>query len=101
MCTSLTATNGEVTYSQNNLTVGTVATYTCETGYSLTGLPTQECIENDQGGLVGVWNGTVLTCEGTFNSQKAVVGFANFLPHYSDLMLTPGCPNEWTDSIFY
>ena len=54
-----------LTYSQDNLTVGTVATYVCDTGYLLTGSPTQQCMENDQGGLVGVWNGTVPTCEGT------------------------------------
>ena len=36
-----------------------------------------------------------------FNSQITIVSFANFLSHYSDLMLALGCPNEWTDSIFY
>ena len=63
-CLSLTITNGDVTYSQDNLTVGTTATYTCDTGYSLMGIPTQQCVEDDQSGPVGVWNGTVPTCEG-------------------------------------
>ena len=63
-CLSLTITNGEVTYSQDNITVGTVATYTCDTGYSLMGLPTQQCVEDDQSGPVGVWNGTAPSCEG-------------------------------------
>ena len=65
MCLSLTITNGEVAYSRDNLTVGTLATYICNTGYSLMGLPTQQCIEDDQSGPVGVWNGAAPTCEGT------------------------------------
>ena len=28
------------------------------------GIPTQQCIEDDQSGPIGVWNGTVPTCEG-------------------------------------
>ena len=65
--------SGEINYSQENLTVDTIATYTCDTGYSLTGSPTQQCMENDQGGLVGVWNGTAPTCEGTSISMGSAV----------------------------
>ena len=64
LCPSLTVTDGEVTYSEHNLTVHTIATYACHPGYSLTGSPNQQCMENDQGGLVGVWSGTTPTCEG-------------------------------------
>ena len=29
------------------------------------GIPTQQCVEDDQSGPVGVWNGDAPICEGT------------------------------------
>ncbi len=43
-----------------DILVGTVATYTCNTGYTLNGDTTRVCVSG------GNWNGSAPTCEGEF-----------------------------------
>ncbi len=63
-CSDLTLTNGNIVYSKeppNNRPIYTVATHTCDTGYTLTGGSSNRfCI----GG--GKWVGSALTCESEF-----------------------------------
>ena len=55
-CSSVTApTNGEV--SQPSTTYESVATYTCNRGYTLNGDATRVCGDD------GTWNGTTPTCQ--------------------------------------
>ncbi len=62
VCLSLPApNNGIVSYSDPPLGLNTVATYTCETDYTLIGNTTRTC-END-----GMWSGSATTCEGEFS----------------------------------
>ena len=64
MCSSLTVTNGEVTYSQRNLTVDTIAIYSCTEGYALVGDSQRVCVDDDQLDTMGQWNGSAPLCEG-------------------------------------
>ena len=60
-CTDLPSlTNGTINYgagSTNSIPVDTVATYTCNPGYTLNGGSTRTC-ESD-----GVWSGSAPTCQ--------------------------------------
>ncbi len=56
-CSALISlTNGDIT--PDSRSVGTVATYTCDTGYTLSGDTTRTC------GSAGVWSGSAPTCQG-------------------------------------
>ena len=52
-------TNGMVSYSDGRVPIvaGTVATYTCNTGYTLEGATTRTCEENTG------WNENLPTCQ--------------------------------------
>ncbi|XP_064386228.1 complement receptor type 1-like isoform X2 [Halichondria panicea] len=52
-------TNGGISYSNMTLGENTVATYTCDTGYTLNGGSTRTC-ESD-----GMWSGLAPVCQGT------------------------------------
>ena len=60
-CSDLTApTNGMIAYNMESMDtrpLNTVATYTCITGYTVTGDMTKSC------GAGGMWSGTDPTCE--------------------------------------
>ena len=59
VCLSLPPpTNGEISYSDMTLGLNTVATYTCETGYTLTVGTTRVCMSG------GNWTGSPPTCQG-------------------------------------
>ncbi len=56
--------NGGITYTDgpaDSRLVNTVATYTCDNGYTLTGGSFRQC-QND-----GTWSGTTPTCQGEFH----------------------------------
>ncbi len=58
--------NGSLTISSgvNPLSVGSVATYSCDLGYALLpGPPTRTC-EDPDSDSVGTWTGTMPDCEG-------------------------------------
>ena len=58
-CPILTAlSNGMISYNMGTILVDTVATYTCDTGYTLNGGSTRTC------GSDGVWSGSDPTCQG-------------------------------------
>ena len=66
ICSDLSAlTNGDIDYggagSTNSRPVDTVATYTCNPGYTLDGGTTRTC------GSDGVWNGSALNCQCKWN----------------------------------
>ena len=66
MCSVLTSPeNGMIAYS-SDITApydhGTVATYSCSTGFGLTGEATRTCTDGD-GSTAGVWSGAAPTCE--------------------------------------
>ena len=70
VCSNLTLINGNITYnagSPDSRPIGTTATYTCNTGYTLTGgTTTRVCVTG------GNWNGSTPTCQGEFCSSYAV-----------------------------
>ena len=47
----------------NPLSVGSVATYSCDLGYALLGTPTRTC-EDPERDSVGTWAGTMPECQG-------------------------------------
>ena len=50
--------NGKVTFTKT--TIGSVANYSCDSGFVLTGLPSRIC------GMDGSWSGEVPVCKGEF-----------------------------------
>ena len=60
LCRSLSLTNGMISYSDPTLGVGSVATHSCDTGYTLIGGSTRTC-QSD-----GTWSGSEITCEGVY-----------------------------------
>ena len=64
-CLDLTVqANGMISYNIGTASqrpVGTVATYTCDTGYTLIGGTTRTCVNG------GVWSGSVPTCQRKWN----------------------------------
>ena len=69
MCRSLTAPlNGSVTYSSNendSFPFNSVATYNCDTGFSLVGNSNRTCT-GDGSSIIGAFNGVVPTCQGIY-----------------------------------
>ena len=59
VCPSLSLTNGMVSYSDLTQGVGSVATHSCDTGYTLDGESTRTCQLN------WTWSGSALACKGT------------------------------------
>ena len=59
--------NGQVSYATDMTSpyeIGTVATFTCNAGFSLDGAAdTLTCADDDQLDTVGTWGGTEPTCE--------------------------------------
>ena len=66
-CLSLEAiANGQITYSPDTISpynFGTVATFTCNTGFSLSGDMTRTC-GGDGSSQSGVWSGSSPVCVG-------------------------------------
>ena len=57
-CTRLSSpSNGAVTFSSSFLSSGTIATYTCDLGYSLVGSSSRVCL------AFGSWNGSQPYCQ--------------------------------------
>ena len=56
-CPDLTVSNGIVVVSPNDQSLDSVATYSCNSGYSLEGGDRQRYCQNN-----GLWNGTAPTC---------------------------------------
>ena len=52
--------------NENRYSLGSVARYSCNTGFALVGQTTRVC-EDTNGGIVttGTWSGSLPTCEGT------------------------------------
>ena len=65
-CSSLTISNGAITYNPNMTSpfdIGTVATYSCNAGFHLSGSFTRTCVTS---GTLGVWTGTAPLCLGKY-----------------------------------
>ena len=59
--------NGQISYSteqHSNLTIDTIATYSCDEGYALVGDNQRVCVDDDQLDTMGQWNGSAPSCEG-------------------------------------
>ncbi len=69
-CPDLTVpANGMIDYNMGTASlrpVDTVATYTCNTGYTLNGDSTRVCVSG------GIWSGSTLTCQGKFCNSFTV-----------------------------
>ena len=67
-CADLPApTNGQVTYSTTSpYGFGTLAIYSCDTGYGLVGVDQTSMCNGDSSSTAGMWIGTPPTCEGAF-----------------------------------
>ena len=80
-CPALTAPmNGQVSYATDMTSpyeIGTVATFTCNAGFSLDGAAdTLTCADDDQIDTVGTWGGTEPTCERMFISTNFKARFS-------------------------
>ena len=66
-CPSLSLTNGIITYfavdTIPDIVIGTVATHTCDAGFTLVGDVTRNCEEDNQADTVGVWSGSPPSCD--------------------------------------
>ena len=49
--------------------IGTVATHTCDAGFTLVGDMTRTCEDDDQADVVGKWSDTTPSCEGNETSD--------------------------------
>ena len=59
--------NGQITYDAESMTdfaLDTIATHTCNEGFSLVGQFTRTCIDDDQADTMGVWSGSAPSCQG-------------------------------------
>ena len=68
-CPTLTApSNGQVSYTtdlSSRFDIGTVATFSCDAGFSLNGTTTTlTCADDDQADTIGTWRGTEPSCLG-------------------------------------
>ena len=71
-CPTLIApANGQVSYTtdmSSPFDIGTVATFSCDTGFSLNGtIATFTCADDDQADTIGTWGGTEPSCLGKFS----------------------------------
>ena len=46
--------------------IGTVATHSCSAGFSLVGVASRSCMDDDQADVVGVWSDSNPSCERKF-----------------------------------
>ena len=58
VCPSLSLTNGMISYSDPILGVGSVATHSCDTGYTLSGSRTRTCQGHSLHYVQGTWSGS-------------------------------------------
>ncbi len=67
-CADLAApTNGQISYSTTlPYGFGTVASYSCDTGYGLVGIDWTSMCNGDSSSTAGMWIGTPPTCEGEY-----------------------------------
>ena len=85
ICSDLPSlTNGNIDYggagSPDSRPVDTVATYTCNPGYTLNGGTNRTC------GSDGVWSGSALTCQREWN-KVCTVYLLNVCSLFQDLVL--------------
>ena len=88
-------TNGGITYapdSVSNYSLGTTATYSCNTGYLLdlsTGSGTRTCVDDGDNDAEGVFNGQAPTCvrKSTEYTSKLILLGTNFIKSYGRLLL--------------
>ena len=65
-CPSLSLANGMITYATDSIpefAIGSVATHSCDAGFALVGDMTRTCEDDDQADIIGVWKGSLPTCE--------------------------------------
>lgn len=78
-CSELTAPeNGQITYDQPMATrvqFQTTATYTCSSGYGLTGGNRSRVCDGDGSSYLGYWTDTAPSCEG---KQNCVLVLCNY-----------------------
>ncbi len=73
-----TPVNGEAVWSSQEMSVGTMTTYSCDSGYVLVGQATRTC-EDARGETIGIWSGTTPICEGTNNKKVNSLSIVNKL----------------------
>ena len=105
-CPALTAPmNGQVSYAMDMTSpyeIGTVATFTCNAGFSLDGANMLTCADDDQLDTVGTWGGTEPTCERkiffivNYRAYRITENLCHLqLPvHYSMTLLVEWCPTQ-------
>ena len=67
VCPSLSLTNGMITYSDPTLGENSVATHSCDTGYTFNGGSTRTC-QSD-----GTWSGSTPICESKFILMSHII----------------------------
>ena len=75
-CPSLDLTNGIITYAIDTtpeFAIGTVATHSCFFGFSLVGVVTRTCMDDDRADIVGVWSDSEPSCECKFLSFNVYI----------------------------
>ena len=77
-CPTLTApANGQVSYNtdmSSPFDIGTVATFSCDAGFSLNGTTaTLVCADDDQADTIGTWGGTEPNCLGKLQVKTLIL----------------------------
>ena len=63
VCPSLSLTNGMISYSDPTLGAGSVATHSCDTGYTLNGNRSRTCQQiRNYYAFEGTWSGSAPNC---------------------------------------
>ena len=63
----LTSINsGQISYDSSELVFGTTATYSCDTGFGLSGGDRERVCGGNGSSSNGVWNGVAPNCEGNY-----------------------------------
>ncbi len=65
--------DGQISFSASSYTVNVTATYSCNTGYGLTGGDAVLPCEGDGSSTTGAWIGTPASCEGMKRSVHVCI----------------------------
>ena len=65
-CPSLSLANGLITYAGDGtpeFAIGSVASHSCDAGFTLDGFIARTCMDDDQADIIGVWSESPPSCE--------------------------------------
>ena len=70
LCPTLDVLLGEhIAYSKESFEIDTIATYSCDIGFTLIGNNTRFCVDDDRMDTIGIWSGNSPSCERKLHSK--------------------------------